>query len=67
VLLQFNKVIKKGAWLAIDEEILKEVKAETGEDMEVQHNGIDNLRKYLEDNAKITDFLFTYLKKRIAK
>jgi hypothetical protein len=61
LLIAFEKVAKKGAWLSVDEEFVKEAKG-AGFDFKVQHQGIDNFRTYLEENEKLTDWLFEKLK-----
>lgn len=65
ILLMFEKISKKGAWLTIDQDIVNEIKAATNQEVGELHHGVDNLRQYLEDNEHITNFLFTKLKKMI--
>ena len=44
--------------------IIKELK-DNDLELQKQHQGMDNFRKYLEENPKITDFLFEKYKKLI--
>lgn len=64
-LFMFEKISKKGAWLTIEPEIIKEIKDNTGIECKSLHQGIDNLRIYLEENENITNYLFDTLKKMI--
>lgn len=60
LLIEWEYVKKAGSWLTFDEEIINELfnqkLIETNELFKLQ--GIDNLRSWLEDNKKITEFLF---------
>ena len=49
---------KAGAWVTVNEEVIEEVKKDTGEDFKQQHQGMDNLRRYFEENPKIGKYLF---------
>jgi len=49
-LLTWEAAVAKGAWVTISDSLLKELK-ENDLEMDKQHQGIDNLRKYLEENA----------------
>ena len=64
ILLSFDlcKMAAAG-WITINEELIKEIK-ENIKDVEipVKIQGMDNLRKYLEDNPKVTEFLFKKIK-----
>jgi RecA/RadA recombinase len=63
-LLAWQFITAKGAWITVGDEIIKELK-ENDLDLQKQHQGMDNFRKYLEENTKITDFLFEKYKKLI--
>lgn len=62
MLLAWDLVKKSGtAWLNFSDSILEQMKAEEI-DCEKQHQGIDNLRVYLEQNPKISEFLYKKLR-----
>jgi hypothetical protein len=61
-LMSFEKLSKKGAWLTIDQDLADEIKTKVGKEVVILHQGVDNLRKYLEENEDITDYLFNKLK-----
>ena len=58
MLLAFEMAQKSGAWVAMSDEIIKEVKENTGEELKKQHQGVDNLKKFFEENEKIGKYLF---------
>ena len=58
MLLAFEMAQKSGAWVAISGDIIKEVKENTGEELKKQHQGVDNLKKFFEENEKIGKYLF---------
>lgn len=57
-MLKFEMIKKAGAWVTVNEEVIEEVKKDTGEDFKQQHQGMDNLRRYFEENPKIGKYLF---------
>jgi RecA/RadA recombinase len=64
-----NKIIGHTAKLIIKkstvgDDLIKELK-DAGLELSKQHQGMDNFRKYLEENPKITDYLFDKYKKLI--
>lgn len=63
-LLAWQFISAKGAWITVGDDIIKELK-DNDLDLQKQHQGMDNFRKYLEENPKITDFLFEKYKKLI--
>lgn len=63
-LLAWQFITAKGAWITVGDEIIKELK-DNDLDLQKQHQGMDNFRKYLEDNPKITEYLFDKYKKLI--
>ena len=58
MMLQWDMASRKGAWITISDELINEVKEETGLELDKQHQGLDNLRKYFEENKDIGKFLF---------
>ena len=60
-LLTWEMAVAKGAWVTISDSLIKELKDNELE-IEKQHQGVDNLRKYLEENQPITQFLFKKFK-----
>ena len=59
MMLQWDMATRKGAWITISDTLIEEVKSETGLDLEKQHQGLDNLKKYFEENKEIGKFLFS--------
>lgn len=60
-LIAFDKIKKAGAWLTFSDSIVEDGKSQNLE-IQKQHQGIDNLRKYLEENTVLRDFLYKKLK-----
>ena len=58
MMLQWDMATRKGAWITITDELIEEVKKETDLDLDKQHQGLDNLRKYFEENKEIGKYLF---------
>ena len=58
MLLAWEMAKAKGAWVTISDELVEEVKKEAGLELKKQHQGMDNLRKYFEENKEIGKFLF---------
>ena len=58
MLLMWNMATAKGAWVSIADELIEEVEEKTGEEFKKQHQGPDNLRKYFQENTKISDYLY---------
>ena len=54
----FDLAQAKGAWVTINDEIIEEVKKEINLEFKKQHQGVDNLRKYFEENKEIGKYLF---------
>lgn len=65
-LLTWEMALAKGAWVTISDALLQELE-KAGLPMEKQHNGADNLRVYLEENPKITEYLFNKFKAVLKK
>ena len=58
----FNSITKKGAWIFVSEELIKEVsdkKLEINEKFQGEQRLID----FLEENEKLSDFLYQDFKK----
>ena len=58
MLLAWDMAKAKGAWVTISDELIEEVQKEAGLELKKQHQGMDNLRKYFEENKEIGKFLF---------
>lgn len=56
-LLAWEFAHAKGAWITITDEIVKEL-ADNGLELPKQHQGETNLKNFLEENPKITQYLF---------
>lgn len=61
MLIVWKYIIKAGAWLTFDDRIISDLK-EKNIELQKQHQGFDNLRKYLEENKNITDYFFDRFK-----
>lgn len=66
MLLMWEMVAKKGAWLTFNDSILKEAK-DAGVEIQQQHQGMDNLRSYLEENQNITQYFFNKFKEALSR
>ena len=58
MLLAWEMATAKGAWVTISDEIVEEVKEKIWIEFKKQHQGMDNLRKYFEENKEIGKYLF---------
>ena len=58
MLLQWQMATAKGAWVTISDELIEEVQEKTKEEFKKQHQGIDKLRVYFEENPKISEYLY---------
>ena len=47
-----------GSEFFMEEEVIEEVEEKTGEEFKKQHQGPDNLRKYFQENTKISEYLY---------
>lgn len=56
-ILAWEFASSKGAWITFTDEIIDECKG-VGLELKKQHQGIDNLRLYLEENKNITDYFY---------
>lgn len=57
-ILAWEFAIAKGAWVTFSDEIIDELKKSNLE-LKKQHQGIDNLRSYLEENKEITNYFYS--------
>ena len=57
-ILSWEFAIAKGAWVTFSDEIIEELKGKNLE-LKKQHQGIDNLRSYLEENKPLVDYFYT--------
>lgn len=62
VLLMWSLAKAGGAWITVSDELLKEL-LDNGIEMDKQHQGEDNFVAYLEENPKITTYLFNKFRK----
>ena len=67
MLLAWDMATAKGAWVTMSDEIIEEVKQETKVEFKKQHQGMDNLRKYLEENKEIGKYLFNKFREVLKK
>ncbi len=65
-LLMFEMITQKGAWITVSDELIAEV-AKKELKLEKQHQGMDNFRKYLEENKDICNYLFNKFKNALSK
>lgn len=56
-ILSWEFASAKGAWVTFSDEIIDELKKSNIE-LKKQHQGVDNLRLYLEENKSITDYFY---------
>jgi hypothetical protein len=49
---------KAGAWISISDDLVSEVEDKAGLELKKQHQGVDNLCKYFEENGEIGKYLF---------
>ena len=56
-ILSWEFATAKGAWVTFNDEIIEDLKKENIE-LKKQHQGVDNLRLYLEENPAIVDYFY---------
>lgn len=61
LLLSFDMIKKAGAWLTFADSLMVEAKEQNVE-LQKQHQGLDNLRSYLESNENIKDYIYKKMK-----
>jgi len=69
LLVQWGFTTKAGAWLKVSPDLIAELKGDgclSLESDEFQVQGMDNLRGWLEDNPKITEYLFKKFEKLLS-
>ena len=67
MLLAWDMAQARGAWVTVSDDIIEEVKEKTGLEFKKQHQGMDNLRKYFEDNKEIGKYLFNKFREVLKK
>ena len=67
MLIAWDMAKAKGAWVTISDELIEEVKKETKLELKKQHQGMDNLRKYFEENKEIGKYLFNKFREVLKK
>jgi len=67
MMLAWEMAAAKGAWVTISDEIIEEVKTETGLELKKQHQGVDNLSRYFEEEKEIGKYLFTKFREVLKK
>ena len=65
-LLMFEMISQKGAWITVSDELITEL-SKNKLTIDKQHQGMDNFRKYLEENKEVCDFLFCKFKSALTK
>ena len=58
MMLQWDMASARGAWVTVSDEVIEEVKTKTKLEFKKQHQGMDNFRKYFEENKEIGKYLF---------
>ena len=58
MMLAWDMAQAKGAWVTVSDDIIEEVKRETGLEFKKQHQGLDNFGKYFEEEKEIGKYLF---------
>ena len=58
MLLAWEMATAKGAWITIADDLIQEVKEKTSLELKKQHQGMDNLRKYFEEEKEIGKYIF---------
>ena len=67
MMIAWEMATAKGAWVTISDEIIEEVKTETGLELKKQHQGVDNLSKYFEEEKEIGKYLFSKFREVLKK
>lgn len=66
ILLMFEMITQKGAWIAVSDELIAEL-GKNSIKIEKQHQGMDNFRKVLEENEALCLYLFNKFKSALLK
>jgi RecA/RadA recombinase len=67
MMLAWDMATAKAAWVTVADELIEEVKSETGLELKKQHQGTDNLSKYFEENKEIGKYLFNKFREVLKK
>ena len=67
MLIAWDMAKAKGAWVSISDELIEEVEKKTKLEFKKQHQGMDNLRKYFEENKEIGKYLFNKFREVLKK
>ncbi len=67
MLIAWDMAKAKGAWVTISDELIEEVEKEAKLELKKQHQGMDNLRKYFEENKDVGKYLFNKFKDVLKK
>ena len=67
MMLAWDMATAKGAWVTISDEIIDEIKNETGLEMKKQHQGMDNFGKYFEEEKEVGKYLFNKFREVLKK
>lgn len=68
ILLQWSFAKKTGAWITLDQEFMSELKANlSNEEIPEKIQGMDQLRSYLEEHPKVSEFIFNKFKNTLSK
>ena len=67
MMLAWDMATAKGAWITISDELIEEVKEKKDLELKKQHQGMDNLRKYFEENKEIGKYIFFKFRNTLKK
>ena len=67
MMLAWDMATAKGAWVTVADEVIEEIKEKTKLEFKKQHQGMDNFRKYLEENKDSGKYLFHKFRKVLKK
>ncbi len=58
MMLAWDMATAKGAWITMSDDLIEEIKEKKGLELKKQHQGMDNLRKYFEENKEVGKYIF---------
>jgi len=67
MMLAWDMATAKGAWITISDDLVEEVEEKKGLKLKKQHQGMDNLRKYFEENKEIGKYIFFKFRNTLKK
>jgi len=67
MMLAWDMAVAKGAWVTISDDLVEEVQKELKVELKKQHQGMDNLRKYFEENKDIGKYIFNKFRQALKK